>query len=36
MRNARAKREMQLTKHSGGYHIDAADPDCPKCQKGAA
>lgn len=35
-RNAAAKRQMQLTKHSGGYHIDAADPDCPKCQKGAA
>jgi hypothetical protein len=30
------KRQMQLTKHSGGYHIDAPDPDCPKCQKGAA
>lgn len=35
-RSAAAKRELLLTKHSGGYHIDAADPDCPKCQKGAA
>ena len=35
-RSASAKRELLLTKHSGGYHIDAADPDCPKCQKGAA
>lgn len=35
-RSAAAKRQLQLTKHSGGHHIDAADPDCPKCQEGAA
>lgn len=35
-RTAATKRQMQLTKHSGGYHIDAPDPDCPKCQKGNA
>lgn len=35
-RTAAGKRQLQLTQHSGGYHIDSPSPDCPKCPKGDA
>lgn len=28
-----SRRNRLLANHSGGYHIDAPDPDCPKCKE---